>query len=248
MSATGTPRTPGGSTTERLIERYNSLNRRRTAHDPEHRRVMFASFERVYGRLLPVDPGAPVLDAGCGEGSFLAYLRERGLENLHGFDLSEENVAICRRAGLDFVHRFDALEMGRLPGDPLFERIFALDLLEHIPKEKAGSFLESARGRLAPGGVLVVQTPNMGCVYAQYHRYNDLSHEFGLTEKTARDLFMMAGFDSEEIRISPLWHATTALGRAREVYARLLHVVVFLADDRDRPRIPTKNLLIQARK
>lgn len=244
----GRSRGADSSTTARLIERYNTLNRRRTAHDPEHRQVMFASFDRVYGGLLPRDPDAAVLDAGCGEGSLLAYLRSRGLRNLHGFDLSDENVAICRGAGLDFVHRFDALEMDRLPGDPHFERIFALDLLEHIPKEKASLFLELARDRLAPGGVLLVQTPNMGCVYAQYHRYNDLSHEFGLTEKTARDLFMTAGFASEEVTIGPVWNATTPLGHGREVYARLLHALVFLADDRDRPKIPTKNLLIQARR
>ena len=245
MSAAGAE---GRSTTERLIERYNTLSRRRTAHDPEHRRVMFRSFERVDGHLLPADPDAPVLDAGCGEGSLLAYLSERGLRNLHAFDLSEENVAICRSAGLGFVDRFDALEMDRMPGDPHFDRIFALDLLEHIPKEKASRFLELARDRLAPGGVLLVQTPNMGCVYAQYHRYNDLSHEFGLTEKTARDLFMTAGFAAGDVEISAVWNATTALGRGREVYARLLHAAVFLADDRDRPRIPTKNLLIQARR
>ncbi len=236
------------STTERLIERYNTLNRRRTAHDPEHREVMFRSLERVYAPHLPLDRDAALLDAGCGEGSFLSFLAARGYRNLAGFDLSEENVAICHDGGLGFVHRFDALEMDQLPGDPRFDRIFALDLLEHIPKERASRFVELARERLAPGGVLLVQTPNMGCVYAQYHRYNDLSHEFGLTEKTARDLFMTAGFDSDEIVISAVWNAATPLGRAREAYARLLHRAVFLADDRDRPRIPTKNLLIQARR
>ncbi|MFN2588116.1 MAG: cyclopropane-fatty-acyl-phospholipid synthase family protein [Actinomycetota bacterium] len=236
------------TTTGRLIERYNTLTRRPTAHDARYRDVMFASFERVYARFLPADPGAAVLDAGCGEGSLLGYLRERGHRNLAGFDLSEENVAICNREGLDFVHRFDALEMDRLPGDPRYDRIFALDLLEHIPKEKASTFLELARGRLAPGGLLLVQTPNMGCVYAQYHRYNDLSHEFGLTEKTARDLFMTAGFADDEVEVLPVWNATTPLGYAREVYARLVHHAVFLADDSSRPRIPTKNLLILARR
>lgn len=236
------------STTERLIERYNTLNRRRTAHDPEHRDVMFRSLHRVYAPFLPEDRDAALLDAGCGEGSLLSFLTSRGYRNLSGFDLSEENVAICHQAGLGFVHRFDALEMDRLPGDPRFDRVFALDLLEHIPKERASRFLELARDRLRPGGVLLVQTPNMGCVYAQYHRYNDLSHEFGLTEKTARDLFMTAGFESDEITVSPVWNAATTLGRARETYARLLHRAIFLADDRDRPKIPTKNLLIQARR
>ncbi len=240
--------TPASSTTERLFERYNTLTRRRTAHDPRYRTMMFKSFARVYGRYLPNDPDARLLDAGCGEGSFLSYLQERGYRNLAGFDLSEENVAICNREGLGFVHRFDALEIDRLPDDRAFDRIFALDLVEHLPKEMASRFVELARERLAPGGLLLLQTPNMGCIYGQYYRYYDLSHEFGVTEKSARDLFMTAGFADADIEVSAVWNATTALGYAREVYARLLHYAVFLADDRSRPRIPTKNLLIAARR
>lgn len=236
------------STTERLFERYNTLTRRRTAHDPRYREMIFKSFGRVFGPYLPSDANAAVLDAGCGEGSFLTYLRERGFRNLAGFDLSEENVAICNRQGLEFVHLFDALEIDRLPGEARFDRIFALDLLEHLPKEKASMFLELARDRLAPRGLLIVQTPNMGCIYGQYYRYYDLSHEFALTEKSARDLFMTAGFEDGNVDVSPAWNATTLLGYAREVYARLLHRVVFLADDSSRPRIPTKNLLITARR
>lgn len=240
--------TSGRSTTERLIERYNTLNRRRTAHDPRNRAVMFRSFERAFGPYLPADRTAAVLDVGCGEGSFLSFLAARGYQRLSGFDLSEENVAICNAAGLGFVHRFDALDLDDLPGHPRFDRIFALDLLEHLPKENAAAFLERARDRLVPGGMLVVQTPNMGCVYGNYHRYYDFTHEFGLTEKTAHSLFLVAGFEPHEITVSPGWNATTLLGRAREVYARALHLAVFLAEDRDRPKIPSKNLVIQARR
>ncbi|MDQ4024894.1 MAG: hypothetical protein M3217_05305, partial [Actinomycetota bacterium] len=81
-----------------------------------------------------------------------------------------------------------------------------------------------------------------------YYRYYDLSHEFGLTEKSARDLFMTAGFGDADVEVSPAWNATTLLGYGREAYARLLHYAVFLADDSSRPRIPTKNLLITARR
>jgi 2-polyprenyl-3-methyl-5-hydroxy-6-metoxy-1,4-benzoquinol methylase len=237
---------PDELTTSRLLKRYNSLNRRRTAHDEDDREVMFGSLSRIYGSILPADRSTRILDAGCGEGSFLAFLKSEGYTNLHGFDLSEENVEICLNAGLGFVQRFNALELDEYPPSGEFDLIFALDLLEHLPKEMASRFIELARGRLKKGGKLVVQTPNMGCVYAQFHRYNDLSHEFGLTEKTARDLFMVGGFSDGEIDIAPVWHATTKMGYARELYARFVHRAIFMADDRDRPRIPTKNLLITA--
>lgn len=57
---------------------------------------------------------------------------------------------------------------------------------------------------------------------------------------------MVGGFRNEDIEIRPAWNATTLLGYLREVYLRLLHNLVFLAEDRSRPRIPTKNLLIRA--
>jgi hypothetical protein len=77
-----------------------------------------------------------------------------------------------------------------------------------------------------------------------YSRYFDLSHEFGLTEKSAMDLLTVAGFEPQHIQIRPAWKATTLPGYAREVYQRLLHYMVFLSEGARRPRIPTGDLLI----
>lgn len=88
----------------------------------------------------------------------------------------------------------------------------------------------------------------MGSIAGLYNRYYDLSHEFGLTEKTAVDLLLVAGFEPQHLEIRPAWNATTPLGYAREAYLRLLHRLVFLTEGNGRPRIPTKNLLIRAMK
>jgi len=234
-------------TVERLYARYNTYTRRPTVQDARTRQVAFRALERTLRPWLPADRATPILDVGCGEGTLLAFLRERGYTNLAGFDLSPENVAICHALGLDFVEQGDALCLAEryLPGS--FAVIFVMDVLEHLPKQRAAGFLEQARRCLQPGGAVIIQTPNMGSVFGVYHRYNDLSHEFCLTEKTARDLLMIAGFRSEDIEIRPAWNATTPLGYARELYLRLLHNLVFLAEGASRPRIPTKNLLIRAK-
>lgn len=234
------------TTTAKLVRRYNTYTRRPVASNPADRAMMFGSLRRVLGPWLPEDREATILDIGCGEGNLLAFLRDAGYTRLDGFDLSEENVSICRQQGLDFVHRFNALEVGTLKDLPPFDVVFALDLLEHLPKESATSFLEQARDLLSPQGHLIVQTPNMGCIFGSFHRYNDLTHEYSLTEKSALDLFMVAGFAPRNVEIRPAWNATTALGRMREVYLRILHRLVYLAEDRQRPRIQTKNLLIRA--
>jgi hypothetical protein len=127
-----------------------------------------------------------------------------------------------------------------------FQLVLAFDLIEHLPKQAAASFLEQVRAKLAPGGSVILQTPNMGSLYAAHNRYYDLSHDFGVTEKSARDLLMLAGFESARIEIKPSWTATTVPGRMRELYVRLLHWLVFLGEGSRRPRIPTMNLLIRA--
>jgi 2-polyprenyl-3-methyl-5-hydroxy-6-metoxy-1,4-benzoquinol methylase len=235
------------ATTARLVEHYNTYTRRPTVADPRTRAFVHGSFRRVLAGWLPSDRNARLIDVGCGEGALLSFLVAAGYDNIAAFDLSPENVAICHRQGFGFVKLDNALNLLSFAGEEKFDVAFAMDLLEHIPKESAAEFLEQARLVLKPGGSLIIQTPNMGCVFGVHHRYNDLSHEFGLTEKTARDLLMVAGFAASQIEIRPAWHATTRLGYLREVYLRLLHSAVYLAEDASRPRVPTKNLLIRAR-
>jgi 2-polyprenyl-3-methyl-5-hydroxy-6-metoxy-1,4-benzoquinol methylase len=238
--------TESKSTTLRLLDRYNSYSRRATVREAHAREVIFESFRRTLGRWLPRDRRVRILDAACGEGALLCFLRDAGYSHLAGFDLSPENISICRQLGLDFVEQWDAMEYVEARGSHEFDVIFAMDMIEHLPKQQAAGFLERIRELLRPCGRLILQTPNMGSLLGCFHRHYDLSHEFGLTEKTALDLLMLAGFAQERVEIRPSWNATTPLGRLREVYLWTLHQAVFLVEGSHRPRIPTKNLLIRA--
>lgn len=232
-------------TRARQVERYHSATGRPSLGDAQVRRLIMRSLDRTVGPWLPADRSGRILDAGCGEGALLLYLRDRGYVNLEAFDLSPECVAECHRVGLAFVTQFDLLELEAWPGRD-YAAIFLMDVVEHLPKERAAEVLESARKKLAPGGYLVIQTPNLGSLMGAYHRYDDLTHEFGLTEKSVRDLLVLAGFERDRVEVRPAWNAATPLGRLREGYLWLLHRLVFLAEDASRPRIPTKNLLVRA--
>jgi 2-polyprenyl-3-methyl-5-hydroxy-6-metoxy-1,4-benzoquinol methylase len=234
------------STAERLLQRYHTLSRRSSIQDPATRQVVFRAFDRALGDWLTVDPGSAILDIGCGEGALLAFLRDRGYPDLHGFDLSPENVDICHKAGFGFVNVFDALRLDLYEPGLSFDLILAFDILEHLPKQGASGFLSQVHARLRVGGRLILQTPNMGSVLGTFIRHNDLSHEFGVTEKTVVDLLGLAGFRASAIQVKPAWSATTALGRMRELWLRLLHLLVFAVEGSGRPRIPTKNLLVRA--
>lgn len=233
------------STSERLLARYHSYSGRRTVENARTRTAIFGSLHRTLGRWLPSDRSTRILDIACGEGALLCFLKALGYQKLDGFDISPENVGICHRLGLSFVRQADALEMLHAPIAERYGTIFALDILEHLPKQGAAALLDNVRQSLAPGGAVIIQTPNMGSLHGLHIRYSDLSHEFSLTERSAATLLMTAGFDARRIEVRPAWGATTLLGRLREQYLRLVHQAVFLGAGEGRPRIPTKNLLIR---
>lgn len=233
------------TTTDRLYAKYHSFNRRPDLADPEVRRISAASFKRSLASWLPADRRVRILDIACGEGALLDFLRGEGFPALGGFDISPENVRMCHELGLGFVQQADALRLRECP-ETGFDLIFAFDLIEHLPKQSAAGFLEQLRDKLAPGGSVILQTPNMGSLFAAYNRYYDLSHEFGVTEKSAVDLLMLAGFENSAIEVMPSWAATTWMGFLREWHVRLVHRFIFLGEGSRRPRIPTMNLLIRA--
>jgi 2-polyprenyl-6-hydroxyphenyl methylase / 3-demethylubiquinone-9 3-methyltransferase len=105
-------------------------------------------------------PGGRVLDIGCGTGFLLERLAERGFSGI-GIDLSPESIGITqgRLAELSVADRLSA-EVGSAydPPEGPFDLVTITDVLEHLEDPRA--CLAAARARLAPGGVVVVSTPN----------------------------------------------------------------------------------------
>ncbi|BAZ65647.1 MAG: class I SAM-dependent methyltransferase [Pelatocladus maniniholoensis HA4357-MV3] len=235
-----------GNTIDELYERYNELSGRPTVKDKLAKEKIFKSFQRTLKNWLPTDRSIKILDVGCGEGALLTFLKEKGYNNLTGLDISEQNVAICQELGLTFVQKFDAKQLNEFEKAEEFDVIFALDILEHLPKQSASQFLKQIREKLKPNGCVVIQTPNMGSIFGCLYRYNDLSHEFGVAENTLLNLLLIAGFESNKVEIKPQWAASTLLGRLKEAYLCLLHQLIFIAEGAGRPKIPTKNLLARA--
>lgn len=105
-------------------------------------------------------PGGRVLDIGCGTGFLLERLAELGFSGV-GVDLSPESVEIAqaRLAEIGAADRLQAtVGSAYEPPDGPFDLITITDVLEHLEDPRA--CLRAARDRLAPGGVVVVSTPN----------------------------------------------------------------------------------------
>jgi SAM-dependent methyltransferase len=104
-----------------------------------------------------MEPGARVLDVGCGSSGFLAYLRQRRPDLLPaGCDTSSVAVDKARQAGFDaFVHD---LAQAPLPGT--YDYVTCFEVLEHIPQ--AETAFRNLKGAFRKK--LFISVPNVGCL------------------------------------------------------------------------------------
>ncbi len=104
----------------------------------------------------PLD-GRTALDVGCGAGLLTEPLARLGAA-VTGIDASPEVIAVARdhaeRQGLDIDYRAAAVE--EIEGR--FDLVTCLEVIEHVADPQA--FLRSLARRLAPGGLLILSTPN----------------------------------------------------------------------------------------
>jgi SAM-dependent methyltransferase len=118
--------------------------------------------QRVYlPHLRAAGAGAaerPVLDIGAGRGEFLELLHEEGLV-ARGVDTSASMAAHCREAGFDCAQG-DALDhLAAQPAGSL-GALTGFHIVEHLPFKVVVRLLDEALRALAPGGLLVLETPN----------------------------------------------------------------------------------------
>jgi 2-polyprenyl-3-methyl-5-hydroxy-6-metoxy-1,4-benzoquinol methylase len=109
-----------------------------------------------------------ILDIGCGDGRFLEVLRAHGPKDweLVGIDFDEAAVERCRARGFTaYAKRVEELE-GQ---DESFDAIVMLQLIEHV--DDPVKIAKRAFELLRPGGLFVVETPNVaGLDYKLFHR------------------------------------------------------------------------------
>ncbi|MBZ5583679.1 MAG: methyltransferase domain-containing protein [Acidobacteriia bacterium] len=102
--------------------------------------------------------GKRVLDAGCGAGYGTAELAEAAVWAV-GADVSAEAVDFARANYRQANLRFERASCAALPHrGGAFDLVTAFEVIEHL--EDWRGFLLEARRVLAPGGQLIVSTPN----------------------------------------------------------------------------------------
>jgi methionine biosynthesis protein MetW len=101
-----------------------------------------------------VPPGSRVLDLGCGDGEFLAYLRDRRQCTGYGVEIADANVLACTRRGVNVVQL--NLEEGlALFEDQSFDVVLQIETLQHLRNTE-----RMLRETVRVGRVGIVSFPN----------------------------------------------------------------------------------------
>jgi SAM-dependent methyltransferase len=133
-----------------------------------------------------------LLDFGCADGYFLELARTDGWQ-IAGVELAQEMAERAART----LRAPIAISLDALPaGD--FDAITMWEVIEHLPRPVAE--LSRLRGRLRPGGMLVLSTPNAGhwqavCEPENWTAYRPPSHLVLFTVQALTAALQQAGFE-----------------------------------------------------
>lgn len=138
-----------------------------------------------------------VLDLGCGRGEFLDALKEKGIK-ARGVDLDETMVARCREKGHEVELADGATALQTLADDSL-TGAFAAQVVEHLSHVELTHLLRLLHCKLAPGGVVVMETVNPHNPAALKAFWTDTTHHHPLFPEVLLALCRLARFDSGEV-------------------------------------------------
>ncbi|HEY8584716.1 MAG TPA: class I SAM-dependent methyltransferase [Capillimicrobium sp.] len=149
-----------------------------------------------------VEPGARVLDLGCGEGQFAVALRARGAHPL-GVDVVAEPLRRARERHPELAWRLAPID-GPLPlDDRAVDVVWAGEVVEHVVDVAA--WLGEVRRVLPSGGRLLLTTPDLSPALLRRladdppaldaHFDPRADHVRFFTERTLRELVESLRFD-----------------------------------------------------
>jgi 2-polyprenyl-3-methyl-5-hydroxy-6-metoxy-1,4-benzoquinol methylase len=123
--------------------------------DPRERKFAYV-WSLVEGQL----PCEAFLDAGCGDGRYLAAVaRARGAARIVGTDISERILGTARAAAAPFEPELARANLESLPfGDAEFDLVLCSQVVEHLLDVDAG--LRELARVLRPDGTLILTTDN----------------------------------------------------------------------------------------
>ena len=157
----------------------------------KHRAIFDTFFVERHERLNALKPGyQSLLDVGCGYGLFLDHIKDR-VPNIAGIELDPK---VAEYARTTYGLTIDTVPVEDYQTDQTFDVVTMCDVLEHL--HEPIEILESCRKLLNPGGVLMIQVPNvLGFKLPLNHSWGLPHHIWQFSPPSLKAMLEKAGFD-----------------------------------------------------
>jgi len=182
-----------------------------------------SQFEKEILPLIRADKNARIIDLGCGIGSLVWLLQQKGFENASGVDVSEEMVNVAGNLNIRNITKEDLIPFLKSNKNQ-FDVILGMDIIEHFTKDELIELLQLLKDALRAGGQAIFRTPNMDAPFGSIFSSGDFTHENYLNSSSARQVMMNLGFKKIEVRPSLM----RVSGVIKEIVRRIFWFFVLL--------------------
>ena len=195
-------------------------------------RFWHAAKKLTIDQMLPPERGDRIVDAGCGSGVIADYLATSGAD-VTAIDANPEAIrfaaSVFKRPNLRFVSGFIDAD---LPFDTPVDKIYSLEVIEHMYEPQGTATLQNFFRLLRPGGRVLLTTPNYHSLwpllewtldhFALVPALDEGQHVAHYHRRSLRRAAESAGFRGQSIRsvcflspwIAPIsWRLATATAK-----------------------------------
>ena len=159
-----------------------------------------AFYQKNFGKYLPADKNAHILEIGFGRGDFLRYLIKNNYTNFLGLEIGPEQYKIVKENISDRVILVEDTFVFLANNRDKFDAIVFVDVLEHIEKDRIIEFLHLVFEALKKGGFAFCRVPNFGNPFAAMARYKDFTHTISFVPKSLRAIFLVNDFQIIKVK------------------------------------------------
>ena len=121
-------------------------------------------------------------------------------------------------------------------------------VLEHMPKDKHVSYLQTLYTHLNKGGVILITVPNIGNPMAIYERYYDYTHETAFTDHSLIQLADFARLADSKVRVQgfhiPTYNLVNIIRAGFQFILHGLFKLLFMVNGGVYPQVLTSNITL----
>lgn len=204
-----------------------------------------------FGRLIDdklKHKNCSVLEIGPGLGEFISYCNDQGIESIDVIDYEKEVLDYVSHK-FKINNQFVSQDIQPIENKlKTYDIIMMTQVLEHIPKDKHVSYLQTLYTHLNIGGVILITVPNIGNPLAIYERYYDYTHETAFTDHSLIQLADFAHLKNSEVRVQgfhiPTYNLVNIIRAGLQFILHGLFKLLFMVNGGVYPDMLTTNITL----